>query len=80
MINGQIGKIFGINLVTSDDLDCCRICGHFYMYHFNTGASVRLLPNNGQCDPLTDHGCDCKEFIPEDNLEYLEYLYDKKQA
>jgi len=23
--------------------------------------------------------CNCKEYVPSDNLEYLEYLYNKKQ-
>jgi hypothetical protein len=57
-----------------DDLDCCRTCGHFYGYHFNTGMTIRGHEfADGQCDPFTDRGCNCKDFIPGDNLAFLEW-------
>lgn len=59
-----------------DDLDCCRNCGHFYGYHFNTGMAVRDF-SDGRCDPFTDHGCSCINYLPEDNLLYLEWINEK---
>jgi hypothetical protein len=49
----------------------CRDCNHAHL--------------NDQCVEFSDWGavtfvnCQCKEYTPKDNLEYLEHLYDKKE-
>lgn len=49
----------------------CRDCNHAHL--------------NSECVEFSDWGavtfvkCDCQEYTPKDNLEYLEHLYDKKQ-
>lgn len=56
----------------SKDLDCCRECGHFRFLHCEEQAWA------GRCDPQNDYGCDCKEYVPEDNLDYVEWLAEKR--
>jgi len=49
----------------------CRDCNHSHL--------------NDTCVEFQEWGavtfvkCQCKEYAPKDNLEYLEHLYDKKQ-
>lgn len=43
----------------------CRACGTWKLIHYKIGDSVRF-----------DKSCD--EYVPSDNLEYLEYEYQKK--
>lgn len=67
------------------DLDCCRTCGHMRFLHYAPenafeGQGVFQHEQSLRCDPQTDHGCDCKEYIPEDNLDYLEWRYNKTYA
>lgn len=64
----------------TDDLDTCRTCYHFRFLHISEYKEPTYFMFDQRCDPQTDHGCDCKEYIPKDNLQYLEYLYDKKKA
>jgi hypothetical protein len=51
--------------------DDCRTCGHFWEDHGHCGrrCCVHMDFDNFTLD------CDCKEFIPSDNLEFLEWRY-----
>jgi hypothetical protein len=59
----------------------CRNCNHPKMTHSFLG----MFKGIGKCvdAKVTANGtynqCYCKEFLPKDNLEYLEYKYDKKR-
>lgn len=51
----------------------CRICGCAKEWH----------PMDGRCrvGPETEftlYDCHCEGYIPKDNLEYLEWMYNKK--
>jgi hypothetical protein len=49
----------------------CRVCKHS---HFETGCFDTVGPS------VAFVLCSCKEHVPEDNLEYLEYLIKKKET
>lgn len=54
--------------------DVCRHCGHFAKFHLSTdwvSKPGKLLGIWSICN-RKDIGCECLEFGPEDNLEYLE--------
>lgn len=59
------------------DIDNCRECGHFRFLHTDTTGSKGKVFSQ-MCAPQTDGGCDCKEYVPEDNLGYIEYLAKQK--
>lgn len=50
----------------------CRSCKHA---HAQEGAPGCYTVNGASVAFVI---CSCKEHVPEDNLEYLEYLYKKK--
>lgn len=52
--------------------DTCRSCKHSYISHtdFNN--------QNCLCQYVIDGACQCLEYLPEDNLEFLEYKYGRK--
>lgn len=60
----------------NEDLDNCRDCGHFKFLH--VPGFKGALGFDQHCDPQNDHGCDCFEYIPEDNLDYIEWLAQKR--
>lgn len=63
------------------DLDNCRECGHFRFLHEFKGIGTHVEKGfafTQACDPQNDHGCNCKEFMPEDNLDYIEWLAKKR--
>jgi hypothetical protein len=57
----------------------CR-CGHYNTMHWKYwGGSVATTYDSLICGGYIINGkCLCKEYIPKDNLEYLEQLYEKK--
>lgn len=62
-------------------LSKCRNCTHVRMAHSFLG----LFQNVGKCMDATliatgeYKQCSCDVFEPQDNLEFLEYKYDKKK-
>lgn len=70
----------------NDDMDNCRECGHFrFLHKCKRDAFGKLLYHSlddkcdcQRCEPGTDHSCNCEEFVPEDNLDYVEYLAEKR--
>lgn len=57
----------------------CRKCEHLKIAH------SFMLPNKGKCVDATvksdgEHKiCNCKMFVPKDNLEFLEWVAENKQ-
>ena len=54
----------------------CR-CGHWKTMHFEEWYGVLAYTCNGY---KINNRCLCREYIPSDNLEYLEQLNDKAQS
>lgn len=52
----------------------CRKCKHMRLSHIESG---RCIAANGNTEQLTS--CGCKEFMPEDNLDYIEWLAKKRK-
>ena len=57
----------------------CIMCAHGYISHTEFDS---LTPS--KCHNLVDKlrsykPCNCKEFLPEDNLEFLEHEYAKRR-
>lgn len=52
------------------NFETCRACSHYYLGHTNS---------SGERDACIFGFtlCPCKEFLPKDNLEFLEYKYEK---
>jgi hypothetical protein len=50
----------------------CRACRHSFISH----TDLKNLPD--VCLFILEGGCKCKEFLPEDNLEFLEYKAQKR--
>lgn len=50
----------------------CRTCRHYYLSHTDIGHEPSFCHN-------IIRSCKCKEFLPEDNLEFLEYKYGKRK-
>lgn len=50
----------------------CRICNHFSHSHNKIWGCGRPKSN-----PFSSV-CQCQEYIPSDNLDYIEWLADKK--
>lgn len=53
--------------------DKCRSCKHSYISH--TGIAYK--PST--CQYMVNGNCKCPEFLPEDNLEFLEYKVSRKE-
>jgi len=53
----------------------CR-CGHIQVWHFNSEEYCGGIATGFK--PLEEDMCKCKHYIPSGNLNYLEYLYNKK--
>lgn len=51
----------------------CRVCKHSFISHtdFNHKPST--------CQNIINGTCRCVEFLPSDNLEFLEYKYGKRK-
>lgn len=58
-------------------LNKCRVCEHVRIVHSTLDKiclDVQLF-KNGKAKM-----CSCKEYVPKENLEYLEYKYGKKKG
>lgn len=55
------------------DFKKCRFCSHVHISG-QTGCIEQDACNN----IIFVSTCQCQEYVPQDNLEYLEYLYNKK--
>jgi len=51
----------------------CRSCKHNYISHTD------FAHNKSACQYAVNGNCKCKEFLPQDNLAFLEYKYDKRK-
>jgi hypothetical protein len=50
----------------------CRKCKHIRLSH----AAGKCIATIGTIEKM--HRCGCKEFVPDDNLDYVEWLAKKK--
>jgi hypothetical protein len=55
------------------NFDRCRVCNHSYLSH----TDFKNIPS--KCQYIVDGNCKCVEFLPQDNLEFLEYKYAKRK-
>jgi hypothetical protein len=59
----------------------CRTCGHNKYWH-QTAKSSYGTPGgwcaNYECGESVAHMPYCREFVPEDNLDYVEWLAEKR--
>lgn len=60
------------------NFELCRSCNHFFLSHttiYNHPSHCHIL-----IDPdFKNRPCKCSEFLPKDNLKFLEYKYDKNK-
>jgi len=63
----------------SKNLSLCRNCNHMKLAHSTYKDGVKI---SNQCnlwkDDIRGKECHCFTFVPLDNLEYLEYQYNKR--
>jgi hypothetical protein len=55
----------------------CRNCGHYHWYSdffLKVGTCVHFPPYE-----MSNCGCKSKDYVPKDNLEYLEYCLENKK-
>lgn len=53
----------------------CRTCNHYFISHQTSlDGAIYCQWMYSSYQP---HHCDCKDFAPKDNLEFLEYEYGK---
>ena len=58
----------------------CRHCGHVKMTHMtSTVKSIQMCMDATVTVTGVYNRCRCQNFEPKDNLEFLEYRYDKKK-
>lgn len=55
------------------NFNLCRSCKHYYLSHTDEDFALSF------CHNLADR-CKCKEFLPKDNLEFLEQMYEKHKS
>lgn len=53
----------------------CRTCKHIDMAHYPLMGKPNLPPL-----PCRERLCKCTEYLPTDNLEYLEYMHEKETS
>ena len=59
----------------------CRTCEHSKDFHYPGLGKPRVPPlpcRYGAASRNLTISCMCKEYLPEDNLEYLEYMHEKE--
>ena len=54
--------------------DRCRTCNHIIEVHLNDNDGTEC--NYGWL--VGNNKCHCREYLPLDNLEYLEYRYEQQ--
>lgn len=77
---GDSEEIFGLGSMSEfkKAMGKCRNCGHVRMGHFQGARPIICLDAKLLATGRYER-CDCSNYEPEDNLEYLEYKYDKKK-
>ena len=66
------------NIKNPHNFSPCRICTHPYLSHTTDTwqlSKCQNLVHNDRFDP-----CQCDEFVPKENLEYLEWKYEKSRS
>jgi hypothetical protein len=77
-----------------NDNSPCRVCSHIFLYHisfFAPGYSEAGIPlDKTNCNEILNPKrnqqkeevifCSCKEYVPGDNLDFLEWKVDKQNA
>jgi len=53
------------------NFETCRSCSHYYLSH----TDVLHVPS--VCGYIVNGPCRCIEFLPTDNLQFLEYKYEQ---
>jgi hypothetical protein len=62
-------------------MDSCRNCSHPGWVHVKTYYySCGRKPRNNNDEFYSNEICPCKEFVPSDNLEYLEWCVEKRRV
>lgn len=61
-----------VSSVPTTSFKLCRNCSHAHI----AGQKVCIMQEGWNIISVI---CVCEEYVPKDNLEYLEYMYDKKQ-
>jgi len=63
----------------NDPREYCRTCGHPDWMHVRTWYWACGREPRDEIDAMYSNTiCQCKEYLPEDNLEYLEVVYAKR--
>lgn len=71
-------SVTGINLICQSHASC-RVCKHLHLSQINKTKPKESYDYCVENYAIQSHvPCNCKEYVPEDNLEYLEWLNDKK--
>ena len=53
-------------------------CGHMNKMHICFSNGVAISRDGNVCIGYKiDSKCNCKEYVPSNNLEYIEWMYDK---
>ena len=66
-------------VLNSDTLDRkCRTCQHPLLYHYVGQNKSTKKPIVGSCNKVQKGFCECTEFMPKDNLDYIELLAKRK--
>jgi hypothetical protein len=67
-------------ILIGKEQDICGLCNHHWVMHKDVlaeyGLTNRHLAGGNEENP---NWCYCSQQYPENNLEYLEYLYTKKR-
>jgi hypothetical protein len=57
----------------------CRTCKHIQMAHKKTPQNKQFCLNAELQKNGAYKGCNCKLFVPKDNLEFLEWVAEQKK-
>ena len=60
-------------IINPKSFEKCRTCKHSYISH----TDFKHEPIN--CQNVVHGSCRCIEFLPQDNLKFLEYKYAKQK-
>jgi hypothetical protein len=59
----------------------CRNCKHNNAWHVNGHNNEIIVPcGHSKSWHGKDGNCECENFVPTDNLKYLEYILDKRTS
>jgi hypothetical protein len=57
--------------------EICRACGHTRAWHVDFDGLTEITCECMSYDEVDYFICDCQEFIPLDNLRFLEWKYEQ---